>query len=178
MSISAFENLISCVKRRMLINSENKSTVRLSDFLAIIPGINGKIELVYEGEQEGTEQISFYLINEAIKTLFPSYFPEIKKLQKINEPGDYDDLLEWFLNNNELFIDDELPNRIYEDTLTSVPNLEKTVNKFLPKCDTKDKCFMMEFLLWGLEANKKLSKYRTTNGFQFKNDLGLSLIHI
>ncbi|MEC7064398.1 MAG: magnesium chelatase [Bacteroidota bacterium] len=172
MSISAFENLISCVKRRMLINSENKSTVRLSDFLAIIPGINGKIELVYEGEQEGTEQISFYLINEAIKTLFPSYFPEIKKLQKINEPGDYDDLLEWFLNNNELFIDDELPNRIYEDTLTSVPNLEKTVNKFLPKCDTKDKCFMMEFLLWGLEANKKLSKYRTTNGFQFKNDLG------
>ena len=32
--------------------------------------------------------------------------------------------------------------------------------------------FMMEFLLWGLEANKKLNKYRTMEGFQFKDGLG------
>ena len=130
MSITAYENLVSTAKRRMLVNGETNTVIRLTDFTGVVPSINGKVELVYEGEQEGTEQISFYLINEAIKTLFPSYFPEIKKLQKINEPGDYDDLLEWFLNNNELFIDDELPTGIYEDTLTSGPNLEKTVNKF------------------------------------------------
>ena len=54
----------------------------MSDFLGIIPSINGKVELVYEGEQEGAEQISYHLISEACKTLFPSYFPEIKKLEK------------------------------------------------------------------------------------------------
>jgi len=32
--------------------------------------------------------------------------------------------------------------------------------------------FMMEFLLWGLEANKRLNKYRTLEGFQFKDSLG------
>lgn len=31
---------------------------------------------------------------------------------------------------------------------------------------------MMEFLLWGLEAHKKLNKYRTLEGFQFKDGLG------
>jgi magnesium chelatase subunit I len=40
--------------------------------------------LVYEGEQEGTEQVSFHLISQAIKTLYPAYFPEIKKLKKTN----------------------------------------------------------------------------------------------
>ena len=39
--------------RRMLVNNENKTTVRMTDFNAVISSINGKIELVYEGEQEG-----------------------------------------------------------------------------------------------------------------------------
>ena len=62
LSITAYENLISTVKRRMLINNEEKSFVRLSDFSGIIPAINGKIELVYEGEEQGADQISFQLI--------------------------------------------------------------------------------------------------------------------
>ena len=70
MSITAYENLISTAQRRALINKEKTTTVRLTDFLGIIPSINGKIELVYEGEQEGADQISFLLINEGIKTIF------------------------------------------------------------------------------------------------------------
>ena len=34
----------------------------MSDFLGLSRA-NGKVELVYEGEQEGAEQISFHLIN-------------------------------------------------------------------------------------------------------------------
>ena len=82
MSITAFENLISTAERRILINGEKNTCIRMADFLGIIPSINGKVELVYEGEQEGAEQISYHLISEACKTLFPSYFPEIKKLEK------------------------------------------------------------------------------------------------
>ena len=93
MSITAFENLISTAERRMLMSGETETSVRMSDFLGIIAAINGKVELVYEGEQEGAEQISFHLINEAVKTLFSSYFPEIKKLEKQDEEGPYDDLL-------------------------------------------------------------------------------------
>ena len=90
MSITAFENLVSTAKRRMLINGEKESSIRLSDFSGIIPAINGKIELVYEGEEQGADQISFNLINEGVKTIFLKYFPEISKLEKPNEVTPYD----------------------------------------------------------------------------------------
>ena len=172
MSITAFENLISTAERRALINDDATTSIRMSDFMGIIPAINGKIELVYEGEQEGAEQISCHLISESIKTLFTDYFPKIEKLQKDDEVGPYDTILEWFFKDNELFLEDVLPDRSYQDSLTLIPGIKEVLDTHLEACDEKDRYFMMEFLLWGLESNKKLNKYRTLEGFQFKDSLG------
>ncbi|MEN1786137.1 MAG: AAA family ATPase, partial [Bacteroidota bacterium] len=92
MSITAFENLLSAAERRILKSGEAQTTVRLSDFMAIIPAITGKIELVYEGEQEGADFVAENLLEEAIKTLFPDYFPAISKLEKKDAQTPYDDL--------------------------------------------------------------------------------------
>ena len=172
MSITAFENLISTAERRLLITGDSNSTLRMSDFMGIIPAINGKIELVYEGEQEGAEQISYHLISESIKTLFTDYFPKIEKLEKEDEVGPYDKILEWFFKDNELFLEDTLSNREYQDSLTLIPGIDEVLNSNLNDLTKEDRYFMMEFLLWGLEANKKLNKYRTLEGFQFKDSLG------
>ena len=172
MSISSFENLISSAERRSLINNDNKTCVRLTDFSGVIPAINGKIELVYEGEQEGAEQISYYLISQAIKTLFPEFFPKIEKLEKPDSKGPYEDLLAWFFKDNQLYIDDCFNDDEYVKTLESISPLNKIVEKYHPKLIKEDKYFMMEFLLWGLEANKKLNKYRSLEGFEFKDNLG------
>lgn len=172
MSITAFENLISTAERRAFINDDVTTSIRMSDFMGIIPAINGKIELVYEGEQEGAEQISYHLISESIKTLFTDYFPKIEKLQKDDEVGPYDTILEWFFKDNELFLEDVLPDRSYQDSLTLIPGIKEVLDTHLETCDEKDRYFMMEFLLWGLESNKKLNKYRTLEGFQFKDSLG------
>ena len=96
MSITAFENLISTAERRLLITHDSKTSIRMSDFLGVITAINGKIELVYEGEQEGAGEVAYHLISCAIKSLFPLYFPKIEKLEKPNEEGPYDQLLAWF----------------------------------------------------------------------------------
>jgi magnesium chelatase subunit I len=58
MSITAFENLLSTAERRALLAGEEKTSVRLSDFVGVIPAITGKVELVYEGEQEGAESVA------------------------------------------------------------------------------------------------------------------------
>ena len=112
LSISAFENLISSAKRRMLINGESNTTIRMTDFNAVISAINGKIELVYEGEQEGATEISRLLILESVRTFFVNYFPKIKKLNKSEELDPYSEVLDLF-KNKELFIDENLDNKSY-----------------------------------------------------------------
>ena len=172
LSITAFENLLSTAERRMLISGETKTCLRMVDFLGIISSINGKIELVYEGEQEGAEQISYYLISQAVKTLFPNYFPEVKKLEKEDEVGPYDIVLAWFFKDNELFLDDTLNDKDYKKLLDKLPGVDDIIKAHQPDCSLEDRYFHIEFLLWGLEAYKKLNKYRTLEGFQFKDPLG------
>jgi magnesium chelatase subunit I len=77
LSITAFENLLSTAERRALKAGDDKTTVRLSDFMGIIPSITGKVELVYEGEQEGAAEVAQHLLGDAIHTFFPAYFPKI-----------------------------------------------------------------------------------------------------
>lgn len=74
LSITAFENLISTAERRALKAGSSKTSVRLSDFMGIIPAITGKLELVYEGEQEGAAIVAQHLINDAIKSYFLRIF--------------------------------------------------------------------------------------------------------
>ena len=168
LSISAFENLISSARRRMLINGESNTVLRMTDFNAVISAINGKIELVYEGEQEGATEISRLLILESVKTFFVNYFPKIKKLNKSEELDPYNEILDWF-KNKELFIDENLDNKSYNDTFKTIKVLKKFVKNYIPKIDPKDENFMCEFLLWGLSSYKKVSITRTSRGLSFSD---------
>ena len=168
LSISAFENLVSSARRRMLINAESKTSIRMTDFNAVISAINGKIELVYEGEQEGATEISRLLILESVRTFFVNYFPKIKKLNKSEELDPYNEVLDWF-KNKELFIDENLDNKSYNDTFKTIKVLKKFVKNYIPKIDPKDENFMSEFLLWGLSSYKKVSITRTSRGLSFSD---------
>jgi magnesium chelatase subunit I len=175
MSITAFENLLSTAQRRALMNGDESTTVRLSDFDGIIPAITGKIELVYEGEQEGAEFVARELVSHAIKTIFPNLFPEIKKLQKQDEETPYDKLVEWFFNNGGLELLDELTDQDYRTLIDRVEPLEDLVQEHQPEVSAEDKYFLKEFLLWGLVEFDKLSKKRFTEGYQI-NDLYSSFL--
>ena len=75
LTISAYENLISAAERRTLLSGESETFIRLADMVGVIPAVTGKIELVYEGEQEGAGIVAQNLLGKAIRTQFVQYFP-------------------------------------------------------------------------------------------------------
>jgi magnesium chelatase subunit I len=173
LSITAFENLLSTAERRALLSGDEKTMIRLSDFDGIIPAITGKVELVYEGEQEGAQVVAETLIKNAIKTLFPTYFPEIKKLEKQEAETPYDDIISWFFNANDDFeLLDEFTESQYKKELDKVTPLDDFLVKHQPKMNTEDAYFVKEFILWALVEFKKLSKHRFAEGTQFKDPYG------
>jgi len=173
LSITAYENLLSAAELRALKNNEEKTAVRLSDFLGIIPAITGKVELVYEGEQEGAANVAYNLIGEAVKTLFIQYFPEIEKLKKQDDVGPYDDIISWFFNQSDGFeLLDDLRDKEYKSLLEAVSPLNDLIAKHQSNLSKEDSYFMKEFVLWALVEYKQLSKYRFTKGIQFKDPYG------
>ena len=172
MSITAFENLLSTAERRALLSGDEETSVRLSDFKGVIPAITGKVELVYEGEQEGADFVANILIESAVKTLFPKYFPKIEKLEKQGEETPYDDLVSWFFNNDGFELLDDYDDNTYKSKLDEVKPLDALIADYQPDIDSKDVYFEKEFILWGLVQFKKLSKYRYSEGLQFKDPYG------
>ncbi|MFV8281314.1 magnesium chelatase [Christiangramia marina] len=172
MSITAFENLLSTAERRILKIGSEETTLRFGDFLGVIPAITGKVELVYEGEQEGAAFVAMELIGAAVKTLFPEYFPKIEKLQKPDATTPYDDLVEWFFESSGFELPDDLSDSEYKEQLDSIEPLNELIQKYQPNIESSDKYFMKEFLLWALVEHKKLSKQRFSKGLKFKDLYG------
>jgi len=172
MSITAFENLLSTAERRALKSGDEKTTVRLSDFMGIIPAITGKVELVYEGEQEGAAIVAQHLIGNAIKTFFPGYFPKIEKLERPDDPSAYKEIVEWFFTESGFELLDDATDSEYKKQLDEIEPLDKLIKKFQPEISSEDSYFLKEFVLWGLVEYNKLSKDRFTKGYQFKDLFG------
>ena len=172
MSITALENLVSTAERRALKSGVDRTTVRLSDFMGIIPSITGKVELVYEGEQEGAAEVAQHLIGDAIHTFFPAYFPKIEKLEKQEERNTYSDIIDWFFTESGFELLDDCSDEEYKKILDAIIPLEVLIKKYQPNIDSTEKYFMKEFILWGLVEYNKLSKERLSDGYQFKDMYG------
>jgi len=173
LSITAFENLLSTAERRLLLSGDEKTSIRMSDFTGIIPAITGKIELVYEGEQEGAYNVALTLLGNAIKTLYPTYFPKIQKIEKQGVEAPYDEIVSWFFNNSDDFeILDDTSEIDYTSILENVKPLSDFVLQHQSNVTKEEIFFWQEFVLWALVEFKKLSKYRYAEGVQFKDPYG------
>jgi magnesium chelatase subunit I len=171
LTISAYENLISTAERRNLINNDKKTQLRISDLFGIFPSITGKIELVYEGEQEGPYKVAQILVGKAIKNYFGQLFPSPEKLKKAETVSPYLPVIQWFKKGNKLDLLSELSNKNYKDKLQSVPELKKIVNKFIAETKPEDELLLMEFIIFGLSEHSLLSRHSIEDGIQFKDML-------
>lgn len=169
LTISAYENLISHAERRMLINGEKATVVRISDFLGVIPAITGKIELVYEGELEGPAKVANILIGKAIKTLLQTYFPDPERMKKAKKDNPYAAVINWFGSGNSLNILDDITDEQYKEALNSVPGLREVVKQFHKDISQNQTLLYMEFVLHGLAEFSLVSKGFLEKGFEFKD---------
>lgn len=170
--ISALQNLMSSAELRLLQSGDEKTTIRLSDFMGIVPAITGKVELVYEGEQEGADFVALHLIEKAIKTLFGNYFPKIEKLERKDAASPYDEIMNYFMDADKLELYNDMDEKAYQQSLDLVKPLGKLIDKYQPDSAGDDRYFLMEFILWGLAAYNKLSKQEIDRGLEFDDLFG------
>ncbi|MCB0841347.1 MAG: sigma 54-interacting transcriptional regulator, partial [Bacteroidetes bacterium] len=177
LTITAAENLHSAVERRTIINGESSGYSRVGDLIGVVPAITGKIELVYEGEQEGAAIVAQKLINKSIRTTFVRYFQNPERLKRNDTNNPYRDITNWFGRGHVVDLMGDLGEKEYRKALDNVPGLAKLVKKHFPKAKDDRKYFLMEFVLHGLAEYSLLSKNSVESGAQFK-DLLSSMLNI
>ena len=181
LTISAYENAISAAERRAIVNDEKTTQVWLSDLTGIIPSITGKIELVYEGEQEGPYQVAYNLLEKSIRTQFVQYFPNPdslkKKKVKETQPADnpYRSITRWFDAGNSLNIFLETKDEDKIQLLYKVDGLHALVKKYYNAADEKENALLMEFILHGLAGYSLISKKIVEGKIEFKDLMGSML---
>lgn len=176
LTISAYESLVSAAELRFLKNDLPYSFARIGDLYAAVPAINGKVELVYEGEQEGPAIIAQNLISLAIRNLFLKYFPDPAKLKKKKESSDYAQISAWFSQGNIIDLLENENDKVYSSALKVIDGLEELVDRYQPGKSGNEKFLLMEFALHGMAEHSLLSKNKLSKGVSF-GDLFGSLLN-
>jgi magnesium chelatase subunit I len=172
MSISLLENVLSNMERRAITQGEKKVYPRIGDLHTAVTAITGKVELVYEGEQQGAAIVARKIIGEAVKETFHRWFPDPapkKKKQKKDqeseelppsrqEPSPFQPVLAWFSKGNTVETSDELTHDDYVKRLEKVTGLKEIAAKHLDLKDGDGVALGMEFVLEGLHQHSMVSK--------------------
>ncbi|MBO6537665.1 MAG: sigma 54-interacting transcriptional regulator [Balneolaceae bacterium] len=171
MTITAMEQIVSSAERRAVINSEDKATVRIADIYHMVPALTGKLELVYEGEQEGAISVAKHIIGKAISKTFKLYFPDPQ-----NRNGDgkskYETVTSWFTKGNEVNLPDTLSTPEYYSALDSIDGLKTLVRNTFDKAPEEEVYALMDMVLEALHQNSMLSKEDMDDDTTYSDMLG------
>lgn len=176
MTRAALEDLISGAERRALINGEKETSVRISDLLYIEPAITGKVELVYEGEQEGAQNVARLLIGRAVNVIFRQYFPDPSDKKEGRSP--YQPILGWFARGNAVDVEPDMPFTDYAKALDQVEGLKDFVRKHSNPSSPAETAAMMGFVLEALHQNSLVGKELYDDSVTYNDMMGSMLSSI
>ncbi|HKN34966.1 MAG TPA: hypothetical protein VJX16_17120 [Terriglobales bacterium] len=148
--ISCMENVISNAERRALRHEERMVVPRISDVYAAMPAITGKLELEYEGEMKGADNVSKELIRTAIAKTFDEYFAGVNMQQ----------VVQWFDLGGEIGLSDSAA---AQEVLSGLKGIQGLMEKLGPlEVSGKDapevQVSAAEFVLEGLYAHKRIGR--------------------
>ncbi len=176
-SISAMELLVSNLERRALATGDRAVAPRLCDFHMLLPAITGKVEMVYEGEQQGAEVVARRLIGQAVKKVFDARFPEVGKEVGTggeDDRGPYAPIVRWFAEGNEVTLADEQPFADYERELKRVPGLWEVASRHAKT--REEQAWTAEMILEGLHQHLKLARHDLDSQVSYKEMIKFQLL--
>ncbi len=166
LAIGALESVVSAAERRALYNGEKQTMVRISDLFAVVPAITGKIELVYEGEQEGPEKVAHHLIGLALRNTFKSLFPDPSPKRRAGTNDPYAEVVTWFNENEtDLLLDGRSTS--YTAALNTVDGLDKLLPLYPAPIAKEERAIWMEFILHGLAEHSRIGRSNFATGIRF-----------
>lgn len=174
MTITAMEQVISAAERRAIMNSETTAILRITDLYHAIPAMTGKLELVYEGEQEGAVNVAKHLLGKAINRVFKENFPDPTPKTAEGEENSYSEILNWFANGKTLEIPDQISQKAYKKALDQVSGLKKIVES-QNFSQPEDLYPLMDLVIEALHQNSKLGKEDLDNLRAYTDMLGSML---
>ncbi|HYG74308.1 MAG TPA: magnesium chelatase [Planctomycetota bacterium] len=175
LSITLLENVVSSAERRAVISGEKEVAVRPIDLQAAVSAVTGKVELVYEGEQEGALSVARHLIGRATKTVFDRYLPDAYKSGSKEDPsfGPYKNVINYFAQGKNVEVSDEVPAAQLLASLRQVGGLEEIARKHLPiDRDNLDLASAMEFVIEGLHQSRIVAKDELEGHTRYRDMLG------
>lgn len=180
-TISAMENLVSNAERRAIMVGDRCIVPRICDLAHALPGMTGKVELVFEGEQEGPAKVSKALIGKAVREVFKQYFPDpLQKRpkqqaeQRQREDSEYAKIISWFESGNKIEIADEMTIDRYFEELDKVKGLRELTKKHmkLSESNRHELASAMEFVLDGLHQSSRIAKDEVDRITAYKDLVG------
>ena len=178
LTISALEDLVSNAERRAVLLKERSIVPRICDLSHCLPAMTGKIELVFEGEQEGSTKVSKALIGKAVREVFRKYFPDPlvrraapKAQAPTTDASVYGQIIGWFESGNRLEISDDMPFDTYLGELERVRGLKELTKKHLKLSDNQkaELASAMEFVLDALHQCSRIAKDEVDHTTAYKD---------
>jgi magnesium chelatase subunit I len=166
LTISALESLRANVLARGLLTGEAAPVARIVDLPATLAAMTGKIELAYEGEQEGPLKVGWHVLGLAMQAMWKERLPPVLKDDEDERGGPWKKILAWFAAGNRVALGDRTPTAQHEATLLAVPGLAAAVDGLL-KPTADERILWMEFVLDGLFHGGALAREDTARGLVY-----------
>lgn len=171
LTITAMEQIVSSAERRAVLNGEDETTIRIVDLYHIVPALTGKLELVYEGEQEGALNVAKHIIGKAISKVFKLYFPDPQSRNE-EQKKVYTPITQWFSKGNEVNLPDTLNSEEYAASLKSVDGLQELVKTRVKPKNESELLAWMDLVLESLHQNSMLSKLDNDDDSKYADMVG------
>jgi magnesium chelatase subunit I len=148
--IATLEHVVSNAERRALANNEPVAVPRVSDLYAALPALTGKIELEYEGELKGAEDVGRELVRAAIATVFDGYATQV----------DARPVIDWFERGGTIELSDTAPASRVLASADAIEGLDRVVGAIGrdPRASEPARAAAVDFVLEGLCALKKITR--------------------